>query len=59
MKMTCLAFPGALARFMVGANSAADLAEAGALALVGLCGAVCAFGSVGETAPEEKPAPQM
>ena len=49
---TCLAFPGALARFMVGANSAADLAEAGALALVGLCGAVCAFGAVGEAAPE-------
>ena len=56
---TCLAFPGALARFMVGANIAADLAEAGALALVGLCGAVCALGAVGEAAPEEKPAPQM
>ena len=49
---TCLAFPGALARFMVGAVGAADLAEAGALALVGLCGAAYAFGSVGEAAPE-------
>ena len=56
---TCLAFPGTLARFMVGLAGAADLAEAAALALVGVCGAVYAFGSVGEPAPEENAASQM
>ena len=56
---TCLAFPGALARFMVGAAGAADLAEAGALALVGLCGAAYAFGSVGEAAPESSRSGEM
>ena len=56
---TCLALPGTLARFLVGLAGAADLAEAGALALVGLAGAVYAFGAVGEGAPEPQAAPQM